>query len=421
MQTGITIGTVVMGLGLLGCTFEPASLEDLGGRDASSEESIGSISSPLVAGGRRMAPAAAVTRGVRTSINGIPLVRKELYVFICDDHQLKVRWKGIGGWNVGGWQAIAPDYPCDSAPTVGVIRNDEVNKRDILGVYWRSDRSLIEAWYRKDGTMAVTDLLEYDSANVPAIEGRPTVTDTSDPTRIQVVVRGYRDQVWTVKWTGSAYDSQPVLRADGSIFTTDQPLFDAVYNADNGREYLVGSKGNDEFIFSRGSASWHLSYTEYAKLPGLTEGRLTIGGRSLHGGPPCASGYALLSTFTILASCLDSGGTLTNWTEIGTNDPNTSILGGPNGSNYLFTAYYGGLTAGILAYTADPIEFELNTGWESQPVESAVVQPTNGGSYAFWSRKVNNSRHLFMADFTGTNLQQATVTDMGGNLIYIDD
>jgi hypothetical protein len=412
MHTGSKILAVIIGASLAGCTFEQASIEDV---EQGATENVGSVTSAINVQAIDLPPAATVIRGVRTTINGIPTVRKDLYVFICDNHQIKVRWKGLFGWNFGGWQAIAPDYPCDSAPSAGVIHNTESNKQDILGVYWRSDRSLVEAWYRKDGTMAVLDLLDYDPSNIPAIDGSPMVSDTSDPTRIQVVVkRG--TQVWTIKWTGSAYDAQRVLRADGTLFTTSANVFHTVYNAGNGREYISieDTANGDHVIFSRGSASWHLSYTEYARVTSGVDGLLTVGGRSLLNGQTCAAGYAIRNNFLPEASCLDAGGTLTNWSQIGIGGFLNPIYGAPNGSSWLF-----GLRNGqISAFTSDPLFFANDTLWDATGVASAIVQPTGGSSHAFWAKNVNGTKRLMMADYTGTQPWQATVTELGGNLIY---
>jgi hypothetical protein len=411
MQTGSKIFAIIIGATLSGCSFEQASIEDL---EQGAAENLGSVSSAINVQAIDLPPAAAVIRGVRMTINGFPTIRRDLYVFICDDHQIKVRWKGFG-WNLGGWQAIAPDFPCDSAPSVGVIHNTEPNKRDILGVYWRSDRSLVEAWYKTDGTMIVTDLLDHDSSNIPAIDGSPMVSDTSDPTKIQVVVKR-NHEVWTIKWTGSGYAAQQVKRADGTLFKTEANEFHTVYNADNGREYISieDTTTSGHRIFSRGPASWHLSYTEYAWVPSGVDGLLTFGGRSLLNGSTCAAGYAIRNNFLPEASCLNAGGTLNNWSQIGIGGFLNPVYGAPNGSSWLF-----GLRNGqISAFTSDPLFFANDTTWDATGVASAIVQPTGGTSHAFWAKNVNGTKRLMMADFTGTQPWQATVTDFGGNLIY---
>jgi hypothetical protein len=52
-------------------------------RAAASEENVGSVSSPLNVASRDRQPAAVALRGVRTTVNGAPTYRKDLYVFIC--------------------------------------------------------------------------------------------------------------------------------------------------------------------------------------------------------------------------------------------------------------------------------------------------------------------------------------------------
>jgi len=415
MHKGITILSVLIGASLPACTFEQ---EGLPSADAS-EENVGARSSALNAQQDDIQPAAAVLRGVRTTINGIPLNLKDLYVFICDNHQLKVRTKKqLFGWNFGGWQAIAPDYPCDSAPTVGLIHNTERDKQDILAVYWRSDEKLMEAWYNKDGTTLVTDLLSYDPGHVPAITGAPMVSDTSDPSKVQIVVkRSANSQVWTIAWTGSAYASLPVKRANGTIATTTGNDFYTTYNA-YGREYISVEDGSNHVIYARPPASWGTSYTAWATVTSGVSGLLSIGGSSTLTFGACQSGLAIRIGEIGLpfASCLDTGGTLTSWAQVGIGGADNTVYAAPNGSSPWL---YGVRDDVIWAYTADPLMAQGTMPWNASGATSAVMQVKGGEGYVFWANKINGIRHLMVADYSnGSQPSDATVTDLGGNLFF---
>jgi hypothetical protein len=419
MYERIATLSVLMGASLMGCSFEQHGYAEPGDGAAASEENVGSVSSPLNAAPRDRQPAAVALRGVRTTVNGVPTSRKDLYVFICDNHQLKVRTKGLFGWNFGGWQAIAPDYPCDSAPTVGIIRNTEANKQDILAVYWRSEEKLMEAWYRKNGTMAVLDMKDYDPGNVPAIEGSPMVSDTSDPTKVQVVVK--RDssphQIWTIQWTGSVYDAVAVKRADGTVATTSGNDFYTAYNAGYGREYISAEDGFDHVIYSRPPASWGTSYTPWAKVTSAVNGLLSIGGHTSTLNPNCQRGFAMrLLGVGIEAACLDAGGTLTNWEQVGPGGSDNTVYGAPSAE----TEWLYGLKDGFFwLYSADPLIALGTLSWDASGATSAIVQVKGGEGYVFWAKSVDGIKHLMMADYSaGSHPTDATITDLGGNLFY---
>jgi hypothetical protein len=418
MYERFTILSVLIGASLTACSFEQQGLEMPGGTEAS-EENVGSVAAPLNPSALDIAPAAAALRGVRYTVNGVAKFRKDLYVFICDNHQLKLITKGSDGWSLFSWQPVAPDYPCDSAPTVGIIHNNEANKSDILAVYWRSDEKLMEAWYKKDGTRVVTDLKDYDPGHVPAIEGAPMVSDTSDPTKVQVVVkRSANDQVWTIAWTGSAYASLPVKRADGTIATTTGDDFYTTYNAGYGREYISVEDGAKHVIYTRPSASWGTSYTAWATVTSTVNGLLSIGGTSTTQGVACQSGFAIRvgEVGLPLASCLDAGGTLTSWWQVGIGGADNTIYAAPNAwTNWL----YGYRDGAIWIYGADPLDALGTMSWNATGTASAVMQVKGGEGYVFWAKNVNGIKHLMVADYSAfSDPDDAWVLDLGGNLFY---
>jgi hypothetical protein len=420
MDARITIFSILMGASLTACSFEQAGFDELG-HGVGAAEDVGSVSAPLNVTAMDRQPAAAALRGVRSTVNGIPTVRKDLYVFICDNHQLKVRTKGTFGWSLAGWQSVAPDYPCDSAPTVGVIRNTESNRSDILGVYWRSDTSLMEAWYNKNGTLTVTNLLDHDPSHIPAMEGSPVVSDTSDPSKIQVVIkRSAGNQIWTIAWTGSAYSSLPVRRADGTIFTTTANDFYTIYNAGYGREYISieDSTTFNHVIFSRPPGSWFTSYTEWAKVTDGVNGLLTIGGKSSSLRPDCQGGFAMrLNGISMIeGSCLDTWGDLTFWEQVSPGGQDTNLHGAPeSGTNWMY-----GVDSGVVwLYSVDPLIAQGTLPWDASGAASAFIQPKNGSGYVFWAKNVNGVKRLIVADYSGvSNLNDASIRDLGGNLIY---
>jgi hypothetical protein len=417
MYGRFTILSVLMGASLTACSFEQAGPED--GADAS-QESVGSVSAAFNVTAKDRQPAAVVIRTERGTLGGLPRIFKTLYVFMCDNHQIKVRTKGIAGWNLG-WQSVAPDYPCDSAPSVGVIHNTEANKLDTLGVYWRSGESLIEAWYNKNNVNSVHNLLEENPAQVPPIAGSPQVTDTSDPTKIQVVVKRSADnQIWTIAWTGSAYAPLPVKRANGTTFTTSADDVYTMYNAGYGRAYISieDITASKHIIFARPDANWGTSFTEYATSSIGVNGMLSIGGSTSSLKPNCQSGFAMRrdAPGIIFGQCLDTGGNLDlpNWEQVSVGQDAT-LYGAPEANtNYLF----GPGNGTIWYFTASPLTAQGTLPWGATGMASAMVQVKGGAGYVFWAKNVGGVNHLMVADYSASTLSNATVTDLGGSLIY---
>jgi hypothetical protein len=82
--------------------------------------------------------------------------------------------------------------------------------------------------------------------------------------------------------------------------------------------------------------------------------------------------------------------------------------------NYLF----GPGNGTIWYFTASPLTAQGTLPWGATGMASAMVQVKGGAGYVFWAKNVGGVNHLMVADYSASTLSNATVTDLGGSLIY---
>jgi hypothetical protein len=254
--------------------------------DVAQDEPVGSSVAAIQDGIKDRAAVALVNRQVRGTVNGIPTVSNEVWAFACDakTNYMKKRTKRSFGWELG-WTILSTSgtEKCSGAPTAARLATTGDNSSDILAVYWRGvTGSLVEGWYRADGTMATTDLSARGWINF-WISGPPVINDVSSPKWVSVAVKSMADNgLYTVAWYDNAYQVRPVL-LNGSVFkTTATNTLTANYNMFD-REYITAEgAGGVHHIFSRPPKAWTTEYSKFDEtVANDPRGVVTMGGGPL--------------------------------------------------------------------------------------------------------------------------------------------
>jgi hypothetical protein len=285
------------------CGELPSDYQGVDGR-------VGSIESAINETSHDRPVAAATSR----TVNGV----EQTWLFACDSNNvMKVRVADAGTNVWGSWSTInsSAAFKCAGPPSVGRILE---SPRDILGVYWRStNNKLIEAWYRANGTFAVTDVSA--EAGFGSISSNPAVAGIDNANNyISVAVReAATDEMYTIDWYQNDYVTRPMLLSGGAVFSQSVTTTVVASYATYTRDYIsTQANAGAHFIFAR--ASWADSFTQFAwtaSAPASAPlGVVSLGGAAINGS--CDThGCALFRNPTnnnTMWATLQNGGNITN-------------------------------------------------------------------------------------------------------------
>jgi hypothetical protein len=341
-----------------------------------------------------------------------------IWLFACDTNNRMRRNVGTtgGSWPTG-WFTVSNNWNCASPPSVGKWVN-ETPTGETIAVYWRSlADKLIEARYRADGSVTLSNL--SDSLGFGPIAGSPVVADSTNRTdysqRFSVaVVKATSRELYTLDYyQGAWHPAKPVLLDTGATATVLAGTSIVALHSTTGIDAHLSIQHNfgAHMIFKR--RYWSNSYTQYAYTAtgnGLPKGVVTFMG---DGTTPkrCPSALCALirdpaDNRPKLADLVSAGGNLTNRFARAVAAPPSfpPSLEPRVASSFLSNAYphsavhmtYPVLANGHVGFFGGLSGAVADLGFGAS-ISSATTPAAYAGEHVFYTVGASNTLHYFMA------------------------